>query len=67
MQVVVAAVASGQRRTDVVSSVAPAPAASPVNTSITWFVLYAPVDVSSSAVGGGGIVGVKVAVAVCPN
>ena len=49
--------------TEVATSVAPAPATSPVNTSMTWFVSYAPVEVSLSAVGGGGIVGVNVDVA----
>jgi hypothetical protein len=52
--------------TDDAFKVAPAPAASPVNTSIVCGVLYAPVEVSLSAVGAGGTVGVNVDVAVCP-
>ena len=49
--------------TEVAIRVAPVPAASPVKTSITWLVLYAPLEVSLSAVGGGGTIGVNVEVA----
>ena len=55
-----------QSFTDVVVSVAPEPAVSPVRTSITCAVLYAPVEVSLSAVGAGGTTGVKVDDAFCP-
>ena len=58
-----AVVVVAQSFTDVVVSVAPAPAASPVSTSITWFVSYAPLEVSLSAVGAGGTIGVNVDVA----
>ena len=44
-------------------NVAPAPAASFVRTVIVWFVSYAPVDVSFTAVGAGGTTGVRVDVA----
>jgi hypothetical protein len=46
--------------------VAPLPAASPVITSMTCAVLIEPLDVSLSAVGGGGMVGVNVLVALKP-
>jgi hypothetical protein len=48
------------------SSVAPLPAASPVTTSMTCAVFIEPLDVSLSAVGGGGMVGVNVLVALKP-
>jgi hypothetical protein len=52
--------------TVVESRVAPDPAASPVTTSMTCAVLIEPLDVSLSAVGGGGIIGVNVLVALKP-
>lgn len=45
-------------------NVAPEPGVSFVRGEIVWFVSYAPVDVSFMAVGTGGIIGVKVDVAV---
>jgi hypothetical protein len=48
------------------SRVAPDPAASPVTTSMTCAVLIEPLDVSLSAVGGGGTIGVSVLVALKP-
>ena len=62
-QLALAVAVVAQSLTDVVLSVAPAPAASPVKTSMIWLVLYAPVEVSLSAVGAGGTIGVNVDVA----
>jgi hypothetical protein len=64
LQLVLAVEVVAHNFTEDAVSVAPAPAASFVSGKIVWLVSYAPVEVSLAAVGTGGIIGVKVDVAV---
>ena len=64
LQLVLAVEVVAHNFTEDAVSVAPAPAASFVSGEIVWLVSYAPVEVSLAAVGTGGIIGVKVDVAV---
>jgi hypothetical protein len=64
LQLVLAVEVVAHNFTEDAVSVASAPAASFVSGEIVWLVSYAPVEVSLAAVGTGGIIGVKVDVAV---